>query len=116
VVASAAAQMSQTTPHTANGANTQAQHKAQNAAESNPACQKIIQECKNLGYIVGEWKKDNGLWKDCFDPVVKGGTPTRDGKAINVPVSQSEVQSCRTAVEHHNNNKAAHSPSTAPNM
>jgi len=72
------------------------------AAQSNPACQKIVSECKNLGFIPGQWKKDNGLWKDCFDPVVKGvGSPTRDGKPINVPVSASDVQACRTAVGHH---------------
>jgi hypothetical protein len=71
-------------------------------AESNPACQKIISECKNLGFIQGQYKKDNGLWKDCFDPVVHGGgTPTRDGKPINVPVSSSEVQACRAAEAHH---------------
>ena len=46
-----------------------------------PACQSIIAECKSLGFIVGQAKEDNGLWKDCFGPVVKGGgTPTRDGK------------------------------------
>jgi hypothetical protein len=67
-------------------------------AEQNPACQKIIAECKNLGFIQGQWKKDNGLWKDCFDPVVKGGgSATRDGKPISVPVSASEVQACRAA-------------------
>jgi hypothetical protein len=72
------------------------------AAEQNPACQKIINECKNLGFIPGQWKKDNGLWKDCFDPVVKGGgSATRDGKPISVPVSASEIQSCRAAESHH---------------
>lgn len=68
------------------------------AAENNAACQKIIRECKRLGFIQGQWEKDNGLWRDCFDPVVKGGgTPTRDGKPINVPVSPTVVQACRTA-------------------
>ena len=71
------------------------------AAESNPACQRILTECKKLGYIQGQWKKDNGLWKDCFDPIVKGGgTPTRDGKPMNVPVSSSDVQTCRAAQSH----------------
>ena len=73
---------------------------AQNAALRNPACQQIFNECKNLGFIVGQWKVDNGLWKDCFDPVVNGGQATRDGKPIQVPVSQSTVQECRAAREH----------------
>jgi len=72
------------------------------AAEQNPACQKIINECKNLGFIPGQWKKDNGLWKDCFDPVVKGGgSATRDGKPLSVPVSSSDVQACRAVEGHH---------------
>jgi hypothetical protein len=71
------------------------------AVEQNPACQRIISECKKLGFIPGQWKKDNGLWRDCFDPVVKGGgTPTREGKPITVPVSASDVQACRAAVGH----------------
>jgi hypothetical protein len=72
------------------------------SAEGNPACQRILSECKKLGFIEGQYKKDNGLWKDCFDPVVKGGgSPTREGKPIRVPVSASDVQSCRAAEAHH---------------
>jgi len=76
------------------------------AAERNPSCQKIIQECKNLGFIVGEWKQDNGLWKDCFDPVVHGGQATRDGKSISVPVSPSDVQACRSGAGNRMNQNA----------
>src|ERR1700682_4887594 len=62
------------------------------AIEQNPACQRIINECKKLGFIPGQWKKDNGLWKDCFDPVVRGGgSATRDGKPISVSVSPADV-------------------------
>lgn len=69
------------------------------AARKTLQCQHIITECKNLGFIQGQYKQDNGLWKDCFDPVVMGnGTPTRDGKPISVPVSSSDVQACRSAV------------------
>jgi hypothetical protein len=67
-------------------------------ASHTPACQPIIGECKTLGFIVGQANKDNGLWKDCFGPVVKGGNPTRDGKPINVPVNPGDVQACRAAV------------------
>ncbi len=67
-------------------------------ATHTPECQPIIAECKTLGFIVGQANKDNGLWKDCFGPVVKGGTPTRDGKPINVPVNPTQVQACRAAV------------------
>lgn len=65
--------------------------------QGNPGCQRILAECRNLGFVYGQWKKDNGLYKDCFDPVVRGGTATRDGKPISVPVSASDLQSCRAA-------------------
>ena len=67
------------------------------AAAGHPACQRIVNECRRLGYIVGQWKEDNGLWRDCFDPVVHGGTPTRDGHPVQVPVSPQDVQACRNA-------------------
>ncbi len=75
--------------------------KGPNAVESNPACQRILNECKKLGFISGQYKKDNGLWRDCFTPVVKGQGPTREGKPISVPVSASDVQECRAVAEHH---------------
>jgi hypothetical protein len=69
------------------------------AAEHNPACQSIIGECKKLGFIQGQWKTDNGLWKDCFYPIAKGDTTaTRDGKPISVPVAASDVRACRAAL------------------
>jgi len=96
--ASATAQLATHPTTSPTGQQNQASKAAQARAEQNPACQKIIAECKNLGFIQGQWKKDNGLWKDCFDPVVKGGgSPTRDGKPISAPVSASEIQACRAA-------------------
>lgn len=71
------------------------------AAEGNAACRRILNECRRLGFIEGQWRKDNGLWRDCFDPVVKGGgTPTRDGRPISVPVSSRDVEECRAAESH----------------
>jgi hypothetical protein len=97
--------MAQTAVHpstTGTGTSQQTHTQNHNAVESNPACQRVIAECKKLGFIQGQWKKDNGLWKDCFDPVVKGGgTPTRDGKPISVPVSSSDIQACRAAEGQH---------------
>jgi hypothetical protein len=104
-VGTGVAVMGQTMARPASGINPQTQpsKSAQNhaAVEQNPACQRIISECQKLGFIQGQWKKDNGLWRDCFDPVVKGGgNATRDGKPINVPVSSSDVQACRAAEGH----------------
>lgn len=67
-------------------------------AQTNPACQGILAECQKLGFISGGWKQDNGLWGDCFDPVISGKNSTRKGKAINVPVSSNDLGTCRGAV------------------
>jgi hypothetical protein len=67
-------------------------------AKQTPACQSIIQECKQLGFVVGQWKTDNGLWKDCFTPVVHGKTATRDGQPVQVQTNPSNVKACRSAV------------------
>jgi hypothetical protein len=91
---SALAQAAAGTPPAGGGAKEIAK-----TAMHTPACQSIIAECKSLGFIVGQAKEDNGLWKDCFGPVVKGGgSPTRDGKPINVPVNPNDVQACKAAV------------------
>jgi len=74
-------------------------------AKQNPSCQNILNECKKIGFVDGQWKQDNGLWKDCFDPLVSGkGVPTRDGQPVNVPVNPSDVQACHAAIA------AAHKP------
>jgi len=67
------------------------------AMESNPSCQRIISECRRVGFVQGQWKRDNGLWKDCVDPVLKGGTPTQNGKPVEIPVSSSDIEACRAA-------------------
>jgi hypothetical protein len=71
----------------------------QKTAENTPQCVHIINECKQLGFIPGQYKVDNGLWKDCFDPVLSGkGNATRDGKPVTVPVNQSDVKACHKAL------------------
>jgi len=67
-------------------------------AKNSVPCQHIITECKKLGFVAGQYQEDNGLWKDCFNPVVKGGQPTRENQKINVPVNPQDVQACRAAV------------------
>ncbi len=70
--------------------------------KANPACERILNECKKLGFIEGQANKDNGLWLDCFWPVVKGTNSTREGRHINVPVSEADVNTCRAVAEAHN--------------
>lgn len=54
-------------------------------------CKQIEQACRNAGFIKGDWKKGDGLWRDCVDPIVQGQTnvpgatkplPSVDGKVV----------------------------------
>ena len=54
-------------------------------------CKQVEQACKNAGFIPGDWKKGDGLWRDCVDPLMQGQTnvpgatkplPSVDAKAI----------------------------------
>ena len=54
-------------------------------------CKAVERACKNAGFIPGDWKKGDGLWRDCVNPImqrqtnVPGATrplPTVDAKAI----------------------------------
>lgn len=54
-------------------------------------CKQIAAICRNAGFIPGDWKKGDGLWRDCVDPIVQGVTsvpgatkplPTVDGSLV----------------------------------
>jgi hypothetical protein len=106
----------QTSPATGTGTGGGHHNKqSQSKASQNPACQRILDECKKAGFIQGQWKKDNGLWKDCFDPIIKGtGNTTQDGKPIKLPVSQEEIDSCRASKAHHHKQGSTHNGQTNP--
>jgi hypothetical protein len=35
-------------------------------------CKQIAQACMQAGFTKGDWKKGDGLWRDCVDPIVQG--------------------------------------------
>ena len=56
-----------------------------------PECKPIEDACRNAGFIQGDWKKGDGLWRDCVNPLVQGKTsvpgatkplPSVDGKLV----------------------------------
>ena len=58
-------------------------------------CQQIAQACQNAGFIKGDWKKGDGLWRDCVDPIVQGVT-TVPGATKPLPsVDPAIVAACK---------------------
>src|SRR5262245_50282921 len=54
-------------------------------------CRQIADACRKAGFIQGDWKKGDGLWRDCVNPLVQGKTsvpgatkplPSVDGKLV----------------------------------
>jgi hypothetical protein len=62
-----------------------------------PECQPIYNACTGAGFIQGAYKKGDGLWRDCIDPIMKG-VASVPGATKSLPsVSPSVVQTCKTA-------------------
>ena len=43
-----------------------------NAGGAPGPCKQIAEACKSAGFVKGDWKKGDGLWKDCVDPIMQG--------------------------------------------
>jgi hypothetical protein len=70
--------------------------------EKVPACQNILNECKKLGFVAGGFKDGNGLWRNCFHPIIKGGKASLKGQEVAVAVNANDVASCKaSAVKDH---------------
>jgi hypothetical protein len=58
-------------------------------------CQQIAAACKNAGFIPGDWKKGDGLWRDCVDPIVQGVTTVHGATKPLPTVDPSVVSACK---------------------
>lgn len=84
-----------TNPSVGGGQNPHHEGHRMAVIEHTPSCQNIVTACKNAGYVSGEWKEGNGLFKDCFGLLVSGkGTPKKQ-----VSVNASDVESCHSAMQ-----------------
>ena len=55
-------------------------------------CKQIAEACRKAGFIKGDWKKGDGLWRDCVNPIAQGRPrgvpgatkplPSVDGKLV----------------------------------
>jgi hypothetical protein len=58
-------------------------------------CKQIAQACKDAGFIKGDWKKGDGLWRDCVDPIMQGQTNVPGGTKPLPKVDASLVSACK---------------------
>ena len=58
-------------------------------------CKQIAQICQNAGFIKGDWKKGDGLWKDCVDPIMQGQTNVPGATKALPTVDPNLVTACK---------------------
>ena len=65
------------------------------AADAPKPCQQIAQACKTAGFIKGDWKKGDGLWRDCVDPIMQGQTSVPGATKPLPTVDANLVAECK---------------------
>jgi hypothetical protein len=58
-------------------------------------CKEIAAACRNAGFIKGDWKKGDGLWRDCVDPIVQGKTSAPGGSKPLPSVDAGLISACK---------------------
>ncbi len=58
-------------------------------------CMKIAEVCQAAGFTKGDWKKGDGLWRDCVDPIVQGvKSPSGITKPLPI-VDSATIAACK---------------------
>lgn len=68
---------------------------AENPGKPSGPCQQIAQICKNAGFVAGDWKNGDGLWRDCVDPIVQGSATVPGAKKPLPTVDPTLVAACK---------------------
>ncbi|HZR68114.1 MAG TPA: hypothetical protein VFB01_03560 [Burkholderiales bacterium] len=70
-------------------------HAAAGAQHGADPCKQIADACTKAGFIPGDWKKGDGLWRDCVDPIMQG-TSSVPGATKPLPsVDPNLVAQCK---------------------
>jgi len=58
-------------------------------------CNQIAAACSKAGFIKGDWKKGDGLWRDCVDPIMQGKTNVSGGTKPLPSVDANLISQCK---------------------
>ena len=57
-----------------------------------PNCLAVYNACSGAGYIVGDAKEGNGLWRDCVTPLMTGNPPPKPPPAgVTLPAKTPQL-------------------------
>ena len=58
-------------------------------------CKQIAAACQSAGFIKGDWKKGDGLWRDCVDPIMQGKSSAPGGTKPLPQVDAGLISACK---------------------
>jgi hypothetical protein len=76
-----------------------ADYKKNDPALTIPECKTIEDACANVGFIRGQWKIQNGLWKDCVSPIAKGHDTLFSKANLNLKATPDLILAAKTCME-----------------
>jgi len=82
--------------------------------EGNPPgpCKEIAATCKAAGFTPGDWKKGDGLWYDCVDPIIQGKTVVPGATKPLPAVDPKIVAACKARHPKYGTGKVGSIPPT----
>ena len=83
------------------------------AGASPGPCEQITQACESAGFVKGDAKEGNGLWKDCIDPIMQGTTQPPNAKIALPKVGSDAVAACKQKHPEFGQGKKAQQPKPA---
>src|SRR5438067_2418594 len=67
----------------------------ENPGKAQGPCKQVEKACEGAGFIKGDWKKGDGLWRDCINPIMQGQTSVPGGTKPLPSVDSSVVAACK---------------------
>jgi hypothetical protein len=65
------------------------------AAPVTDPCKQIVQACTSAGFVLGDWRKGYGLYRDCVDPLLQGKTSVPGADKPLPAVNPGLVPACK---------------------
>ncbi len=75
-------------------------------------CKQIAEACEHAGFVKGDWKKGDGLWRDCVNPIVQGQTSVPGSTKALPQVDASLISACKAKHPNFGHGKVGSQPAT----
>jgi hypothetical protein len=74
-------------------------------AHGHGPCKQVTTACQSAGFIKGDWKKGDGLWRDCINPIMQGQSNVPGATRSLPSVDAGVVTACKAKRPHFGSGK-----------